>query len=192
MPTVRARLFVAVWPSPDVVNLLADTVERLRPVADPRLRWTRAEQWHATLVFLGEQDVEATAESFRRVALPPVPVTVTLGPETERFGRRIVHVPAAGLDAVATAVRAVLPGDDERPFRGHLTLARAEERRRRGGADRSDGEPGGDRGRSRGADLSSVVGVPLNASFLASEVTLVTSRLGAGPARYEVVDRLAL
>jgi 2'-5' RNA ligase len=73
---------------------------------------------------------------------------------------------------VAASVRAVLPGDDDRPFRGHLTLARARER--------------------RGVDLSSVVGVPLAASFPVDEVTLVVSRLGRGPARYEVVDRLAL
>jgi len=187
-PGSRARLFVAVWPPPDVVDVIAEAVSRLgrdlRPgaggAASPPaegLRWTRPEQWHVTLVFLGARNLHATIEAFRQTVLPPGPVTVTLGPETGRFGRRIVHVPAAGLDEVASAVRAVLPGDDDRPFSGHVTLARADARRRQG---------------SRAVDLSSVVGVPLSASFPVTEVDLVLSRLGHGPAAYEVVDGLAL
>lgn len=185
------RLFAAVWPSPQVVGLLGALA---RPdVAG--LRWTTPEQWHVTLVFLGERDLDATRAAFRRAPLSPGPVTALAGPVTGRFGRRILHVPVEGLDDVAASVRAVLPGDaerrarrsersersprpaDDRPFRGHLTLARARER--------------------RGADLSSVVGLPLTASFLpvsfpVAEVTLVASHVGRGPARYEVVDRLPL
>jgi 2'-5' RNA ligase len=126
----HSRLFVAVWPPPDVVALLADTVARLAPSAPDGLRWTRPEQWHATLAFLGTQDVEATVAAFRRINLPPGPVQAHVGPETGRFGSRIVHVPVAGLDGVAAAVRAALPGDGDRPVSGHLTLARADGRRR--------------------------------------------------------------
>jgi len=162
------RLFVAVWPPPAVVEQLGALA---RPDIDG-LRWTGPDQWHVTLVFLGSCEVEATRAALRRAPLPPGPVTAHVGPATGRFGRRIVHVPVAGLDDVAASVRAVLPGDDDRPFRGHLTLARARER--------------------RGVDLSSVVGVPLEASFPVHEVTLVASHLGRGPARYEVVDRLPL
>jgi 2'-5' RNA ligase len=162
------RLFAAVWPPHDVVARLAALP---RPDV-PGLRWTAPDQWHVTLVFLGERELEAVAREFHRAVLPPGPVAAELGPATDRFGRRIVHVPVAGLDEVAASVRAVLPGDDDRPFHGHLTLARARDR--------------------RGADVSSVVGVPLQASFPVSEVTLVASRLGRGPAGYEVVDRRAL
>jgi 2'-5' RNA ligase len=166
------RLFAAVWPSPPVVELLG-ALDR-PDIAG--LRWTGPEQWHVTLVFLGERDLDATRAAFRRAPLPPGPVTALAGPATGRFGRRILHVPVEGLDDVAASVRAVLPGDDDRPFRGHLTLARARER--------------------RGVDLSSVVGLPLSGSLLpvsfsVAEVTLVASRLGR-PARYEVVDRLPL
>lgn len=159
------RLFVAVWPPQDVVDAIAAMA---RPDV-PGVRWTTPDQWHATLVFLGDRELDEVARAFHRVSLPASPPTVALGPGTERFGRRIVHVPVSGLDDVAASVRAILPGEDDMPFRGHLTLARARDR--------------------RGADLSSVVGLPLSASFLVDEVTLVASRLGGGPARYEVVER---
>ncbi|MGH9148794.1 MAG: RNA 2',3'-cyclic phosphodiesterase, partial [Acidimicrobiales bacterium] len=61
---------------------------------------------------------------------------------------------------------------EDRPFRGHLTLARAR-----------------DRG---GVDLRPRCGAAFAASWVVREVTLVASRLGAGAARYDVVDRLAL
>lgn len=166
---MKARLFVAVWPPPEVVEAL-----RALPRPEvPGLRWTTAAQWHVTLVFLGSTDLEAAAAAFGAVELPPGPVQAQVGPETGRFGTRIVHIPVAGLDEVAAAVRASLPGDDDRPFTGHLTLARARDR-----VDRSA--------------LYSVVGVPLSASFPVAEVTLVASTLGRGPAAYEVVERRAL
>lgn len=187
-------MFAAVWPPPDVLDAIADTVARLTPVAPESLRWTRPEQWHVTLAFLGARDLHTTVEQFRRARLPSGPVTVAVGPETGRFGRRIVHVPVTGLDGMAAAVQAVLPGDDDRPFHGHVTLARVDQRRRRHGG--RDSGAGGERAGSgpvgRSVDLSSVVGVPLAASFLCSEVTLVQSHLGQGPARYEVLDRLAV
>ncbi len=168
---MRARLFVAVWPPPDVVEALTALP---RPEI-PGLRWTTAEQWHVTIVFLGSAEVDETVAAFRAMPLPRGPVGARVGPATGRFGRRIVHVPVAGLDEVANAVRAVLPGGDDRPFTGHLTLARARDRR---GVDRSA--------------LYEVVGVPLDASFPVHELTLVASTLGRGPARYEVVERRAL
>lgn len=166
---MKARLFVAVWPSPEVVEALGALP---RPEV-PGLRWTTAAQWHVTLAFLGSRDLEATITAFRAIRPPPGPVLAQVGPETGRFGTRIVHIPVAGLEEVADAVRVCLFGDDDRPFTGHLTLARARDR-----VDRSA--------------LYSVVGVPLSASFPVVEVTLVSSLLGRGPAAYEVVERLAL
>jgi 2'-5' RNA ligase len=171
-PPRTMRLFVAVWPPPAVIEL----VGALARPAVPGLRWTTPDQWHVTLVFLGARDVDEVRTAFHAAPLPRGPVPAMLGPTTGRFGRRIVHVPVVGLDEVATGMRAVLPGDDDRPFRGHLTLARARDR--------------------RGVDLSSVVGAAISASFPVSEVTLVASHLGGasgrGPAQYEVVDRRGL
>ena len=162
------RLFTAVWPPPAVVDLLAALA---RPDV-PGLRWTPPDQWHVTLRFLGAQDLDAVRAAFREVELPHRAREAVLGPSTGRFGRRILHVPVAGLDDLAAAMR-TLPGDepDDRPFAGHITLGRARDR--------------------RGADLSSVVGMGCAASFPVTEVTLVASHLGRGPARYEVVDRLS-
>jgi len=143
------------------------------------LRWTAPEQWHVTLRFLGEvdtADVAAARAAFEGIRVAGR-VTAQLGPATARFGRRVLHVPVAGLEKLATATVAATGGvgrpPDHRPFTGHLTLARA-----------------GDR---RGVDLRALAGVPLAGSWTVGEVTLVASRLGgAGPPRYEVVEALAL
>lgn len=166
------RLFVAVWPPPEVVATLA---------ALPRpdvagLRWTSADQWHVTLRFLGEADPDDAVRALGgadRVG----EASVGLGPVTGRFGRRVLHVPARGLEAAAASVVAATAGlgqaAPDRPFSGHVTLARA-------------------RGR-RGVDLRPLSGVPVEAGWTATELTLVASHLGgSGPARYEVVEAFPL
>lgn len=146
-----------------------------RPDVDG-LRWTTAEQWHVNLRFLGDADELAAREAFARIGVDDPP-TAVLGPVTGRFGRRVLHVPVAGLEGLAAATvdataHVGLP-PDPRPFAGHVTLARAKER--------------------RGADLRPLAGVPVAGRWAVAEVTLVASRLGGwGPARYEVVERLAL
>ncbi|HEX2064756.1 MAG TPA: RNA 2',3'-cyclic phosphodiesterase [Acidimicrobiales bacterium] len=166
------RLFVAVWPPAEVVATLA---------ALPRpdvagLRWTSAHQWHVTLRFLGEADPDDAVRALRgadRVG----DASVGLGPVTGRFGRRVLHVPARGLEAaaasVAAATRGVGQAPPDRPFTGHVTLARARDR--------------------RGVDLRPLSGVPVQARWTATELRLVASHLGGrGPARYEVVEAFAL
>jgi 2'-5' RNA ligase len=53
------RLFVAISPSPAVLDELDELVEPLRSRRQD-LRWTDREAWHVTLAFLGQAD-EATA-----------------------------------------------------------------------------------------------------------------------------------
>lgn len=166
------RLFVAVWPPADVVASLA---------ALPRpdvagLRWTSPEQWHVTLRFLGEAGAEEAVAAFRAIEAPGE-VTAELGPVTGRFGRRVLHVPVGGLGQLAAATVAATAGVGEpppdRPFAGHLTLARARDR--------------------RGVDLRPLSGVPVGGRWPVEELTLVASRLGGrSPARYEVVEILPL
>lgn len=48
-------LFVALWPSAEVREQLAAAVRTARPTA-PGLRWTSPEEWHLTLVFLGQAE----------------------------------------------------------------------------------------------------------------------------------------
>jgi 2'-5' RNA ligase len=163
------RLFVAVWPSTEVLDAIA---EFERPEVKG-LRWTTPDQWHVTLRFLGECDVDDARGAFRSIEADVV--DVTMGPTTARFGRRILHVPTEGLLSVATATVGATAElghpPDQRPFAGHITLARS----RRGDT-----------------DLRPFTGLPLAGHWTAAEVTLVASHLGPGGARYEIVESLPL
>ncbi len=166
------RLFVAVWPP-------AEVVARLAALPRPEvagLRWTTPDHWHITLRFLGEAGVEEAAAAFRTIEAPGR-VTAEAGPCTGRFGRRVLHVPVAGLEDVADATVEATAGVGEppppRPFAGHLTLARARDR--------------------RGVDLRPLSGMPVDGRWPVEELTLVASHLGGrAPARYEVVEALPL
>jgi 2'-5' RNA ligase len=170
-------LFVAVWPPADVVELLAALP---RPPIDG-LRWTTPDQWHITLRFFGsvpEDSVESARAHCRRIDIESTR-TASMGPVTRRFEGRILHAPISGLDGVAAATVAATAAVGEppepRPFAGHLTLARSRSR--------------------QGVDLRPLCGVPLAATWLVTELTLVASHLGAGPtggARYEIVETVAL
>ena len=174
----RRRLFVAVWPPPEVTDALA-------AIARPErkgLRWTTADQWHVTLRFLGS--VEASVERSVRAALASVdwqaigPTPLTAGPQAETLGRTIWAIPVEGAaalaDVTARAVAAALvemPSEDrDRPFRGHVTLARAK----------------------APAQLRGLVPAPFHATWTAAEVTLVCSTLAPTGARYEIVDKWSL
>jgi 2'-5' RNA ligase len=156
---VPVRLFVAVAPPTEVL----DRVASLHRPERPGVRWTRPDQWHVTLVFLGEvADPDPLAAALD--AAPLAPATAVLGPAVATLGRRVLQVPVAGLDDLAAAVhRAVPPArPDARPFRGHLTLARAD--------------------RARLGDLA---GEPVEGRFAVEDVRIVRSHLGGGGPRYE-------
>lgn len=119
------RLFVAVWPPPDVIAALADLP---RPSL-PGVRWTALERLHATLRFFGEMEgagEQAVVGALSGTRIPRA--RVRLGPGVERLGRGVLVVPARGLEELAAAVVAATghlgrPPPD-RPFTGHVTVAR--------------------------------------------------------------------
>jgi RNA 2',3'-cyclic 3'-phosphodiesterase len=165
------RLFVAVTPPPAAVEELWSAAAGVR-AARSGLRWTRPEQWHVTLAFLGEVgDGTRTdlTERLGRSAARHGPLTLALC-SAGRFGDRVLWTRVSGdvepLRRLAASVRAAArragAAVEARPYRPHLTLARA------------SGE----------ADLRGAVGV-LEAfsgrSWTATELRLVRSRLGAGP-----------
>jgi RNA 2',3'-cyclic 3'-phosphodiesterase len=161
-----ARLFVAVWPPDDVLDQL-ESLPRL-PLAGAR--WTTRSQWHVTLRFLGSTEPAAAAAALEDVVAQPS--VAELGPRPVRLGRSVLMVPVGGLDHVAAAVERATahigqPPDD-RPFRGHLTLARS----RTGTAPRLDAE--------------------LQASWPVAEVTLVASHPHPAGSRYEMLHTVAL
>lgn len=165
------RLFVAVWPPEEVLDRLA-ALERPEVTG---LRWTRRDQWHVTLRFLGSvPDPAPVAEALTGLDLPAA--HAVLGPAVDRFSRRIVHVPVAGLDAVAAGVVGATAGlgqpPEDRPFHGHITLARVADRAR--------------------VDLRPLTGRAVDAEWGVDAICLVESRLSPKGARYEVLDRLPL
>jgi 2'-5' RNA ligase len=163
-----ARLFVAVVPPEGVLDAVAALP---RPDADG-LRWTTRDQWHVTLRFLGAvRDVDPVVSAL--AAMPFVRCEAMLGPAIDRFGRRVLHVPVTGLDALAAAVVSATADfgepPEDRPFTAHLTIARARSR--------------------RGVDLRPFAGVPIAATWAVDEVAVVESHLHPQGARYEIVAR---
>ena len=100
----RGRLFVAVIPPANVLDVLA-TIPR---EARPDVRYTTRDQWHVTLRFLGDADIGEASAALQRVDVPAV--EAVLGPRVERLGRSVAMVPCAGLDEVAAAVRRATAG----------------------------------------------------------------------------------
>ena len=164
------RLFVAGWPPDDVL----DRVAALERPAIEGLRWTGADQWHITLRFLGETDVTPVTAALRGVDVAAA--RAQLGPAIGRFDHRVLHLPVRGLEGLARAVVAATatlgrPPDD-RPFRGHLTLARVTKNAR--------------------VDLRRLTGVPLEATWEATSFCLVESRLSPAGSHYSVLEHFAL
>jgi 2'-5' RNA ligase len=165
------RLFVAVWPSADVVEGL----QRLgRPAVDG-VRWTTAAQWHVTARFLGRLDgPEEVSARLRSVPLPAA--VATIGPAAECRTPNVLWLPVGGLDALGGEVIRLTAGLGEpvdHPFQGHLTLARARRRAPRG-------------------VLRGLAPMPFWGRWDVAEVTVVASTLGGGGSRYDVVDRIPL
>lgn len=170
------RLFVALWPPPAAL----DALEALPRPEHLSLRWTTRPQWHVTLRFLGDVDPDAVPRLVdaldAHLRSQPAP-EVELGPAVTWLGRprrSPLVVPLVGADETAAAVAAATAGvgeDDDRPWRGHVTLARV----RRGAI--------GPR---------AAAGHPVHARWRADRVALVRSHLDGDGARYETVAEVAL
>ena len=93
-----------------------------------------------------------------------------------RFGQRILHLPVAGLDDIAgnviVATAALGRPPDDRPFHGHLTLARVASRGK--------------------VDLRRLAGTPLQTAWDVESICLIESRLAPAGARYELVEGFEL
>lgn len=129
----RHRLFVALpvpaWVRDDLDAAVAPLRERA-----PELTWVDPAAWHLTVAFLGGvagEDMSGVAGTLAgAVAGGPNP-TVALDGRAGTFGGRVVWAGVAhdeDLDTLAATVRdslAPLGYADDKPFRAHLTLARA-------------------------------------------------------------------
>lgn len=193
MADATLRLFVAIE-LPDAARAaVADAIASLERAAPPRtLRPVRSEGVHLTLKFLGataETRVPAIIEALREAASRSKPCALRIGAPGVFGGRRNVRVAWLGVAGEADALAALAAAVDDalaplgfapdrRPFAAHLTLARV----------RDESSPPD---RERIADA--VDALPrAEASWTASEVTLMRSTLAPGGARYDAVARLLL
>jgi 2'-5' RNA ligase len=160
-----ARLFIAAWPPAEII----DAVRGLPRPDEPGVTWVPERNWHITLRFLGEADLDAVVARLETVTLPRA--TARLGPVIERLDARHIVVPAVGVDELAAAARAItaeLGTVDRRRFQGHLTVART---------------------RPRAA--SRVIGTPFSGSWDISNVAVVESALLRTGAVYSTVATFA-
>lgn len=160
------RMYLAVRPPPEVVDIISD----LPTVALRGVRYTRRDQWHITMRFLG--DVERNDALGALAGLQAPTATVTLGPEVQLLGTRVVIVPADGLDQVARAVNesfAEIGEPNTREFAGHLTLARLK------------GQP------LRDPSVVSVLGAQISATFSVETVELWKSEVTQDGATHTLV-----
>lgn len=177
------RLFVAIDPPPQALAELDAELGPTRVMAPHGLRWTRPEQWHLTLAFLGEVPDAAVPAltTALAAAVGDAPMRLRLA-GGGCFGDKVLWAGVAGdvhalrtlAETVAGVARTAGIAAPKAPYRPHLTLARA-------GKEAADLRPAA-------TALADVVG----AAWDVAEVRLVRSRLGAGPgnsATHEVIAR---
>ena len=191
------RLFVAVPLPAAAGDAVRDLVERVQGEVEanarkPRsaVRWVRLDGLHLTLRFLGptpREQVPTVAAAVDAAAAGTPAVRVAIGgagafpsparPRTLWLG---VTDGAGGLDGIARRLDRELTTAgwpaDARPFRPHLTLARA------------DGRREGPLVARRLADRAADVDIP----FDADRVVLFESVTGGGPARYVPLHEVPL
>jgi RNA 2',3'-cyclic 3'-phosphodiesterase len=159
------RLFVAVWPSEDVLQRL-DDLPRPR---DPGVRWVPRENQHITLRFLGDAEEDEVADRLEQVVVPGA--VARLGPAIDVLAERTLVVPVGGLDELAATVlrhtRDLGTARTPRRFVGHLSVARL----------------------ARRARPARSVGLRVEATFTVEEIALVASTLRDTGAEYETLGR---
>ena len=172
------RLFLALDPPAEVVADLDRALGPLRK-AHPELRWATADRWHLTLAFYGEVPDEDVERLQWRIAgkVAGCPALDLRFAGAGRFGGHVLWVGVQG-DRRPLGELAKRVAVDERPFRPHLTVARAREgrtpegRRIRGEADL----------RPLVAELEGYAGP----GWRADAVRLIRSRLGPNPTYEDV------
>jgi 2'-5' RNA ligase len=154
-------LFVAVLPPAEAIDDLDRAAAPVR-AAWPELRWIPTERWHLTLAFYGEVADGDVARIERRGSRATKGAALDLHlAGAGHFGDRVLWV---GVQGDRDGLRALAAGlaTDGRPYRPHLTVARA--------------RPGGDP-RAAAALLAPYDGP----GWRAAEVVLFRSHLGPKP-----------
>ncbi len=199
------RAFVAVEVGELVTRAAAAIIERLRAGGAADVKWVESRHFHLTLKFLGEtrrSDLPRLCEALRAVAERAAPFGLVLfGVGAFPTARRPEVVwlgVAAGGEALSELARATDAAcaalgwaREERPYRAHLTLGRAQApRRRRGPGEGSDAAASA----SRSALAQSLTAERETRAGATSveRILLVQSQLRPGGPVYTVLDSFFL
>ena len=132
------RLFTAVDPSLEVIESLRDLLLRLQPTA--RLRWSRPENLHLTLKFIGEWPEEKIPALLEALGSVPAPAALEMNlsglgffpnPRSPRVFWVGVQAPPELAELAVNIDRMLEPlgiAPEKRAYSPHLTLARIQER----------------------------------------------------------------
>lgn len=187
------RLFVAVPLAPEACSAVAGVVARVRTEVEGNgreVRWVRLDGLHLTLRFLGatsEVQVPGVEAAIRLAASRAAPFRVTVAgagafppagrPRVLWLGVEEGAAELAGLEAALEDGLAMDGWErDARPFRAHLTLARAD----------------GVRAGPRTVAALKRAAEGFSTSWQASTITLFESHTGGGRARYEPLFEMPL
>jgi RNA 2',3'-cyclic 3'-phosphodiesterase len=188
------RIFIAAPLPGSAVDSVTQIVEEVRAAGVPGggrdVRWVRLDGLHLTLRFLGptlEPRVELARTAMKAAALNVSPFDLEVGgagtfpplgrPRALWLGVRegMDHLGKLAAAVDEALVEAGWPPEG-RPFRAHLTLARA------------DGVPAGQRIAGRLLELAGSARIPARID----RIVLFESITGGGPARYEPLEQVPL
>ncbi len=179
----KVRLFAAVELPSDIRTAIEVATAPLR-TAIPGFRWVPQENLHLTLVFVGwvrDDEVEPVRAALETAVAPAAPFTARLGGAgrfPERGKARVLWVGfTAGAEALADVAERARTGvadrvTDARPFRPHITVARAKPPARVA---------------ARALDIA-----PVDRDVTVEAVTLFRSHLRSPHPRYEPIAHLGL
>jgi RNA 2',3'-cyclic 3'-phosphodiesterase len=185
MPSHSLRAFVAIAPDPRLVPALAATQAELRLLPGGGLiRWTKPDQIHLTLRFLGNVPLDETPALIQRLQLAcadfgPFPLEIAgLGCFPSPKRPRVIWIGLDGAirslvelqNTIARALSALGNPQDEKTFHPHLTLGRV--------------RPGA---RSLGLDLSRLTVAPRLGPWQVKSVLLMRSELKPEGARHSLI-----
>ncbi|MBE9404165.1 2'-5' RNA ligase family protein [Brachybacterium sp. p3-SID1565] len=179
------RVFCSIRPSADAAEHLESALESVRARTGRSLRWGDPDQWHLTLAFtpqLPDGAVEDTIEQVARVAASHRPMRLSLA-GAGLFSGRALWVGVGGeVEPLAALMQEDLLGEQDRERRrAHLTVARVSARAPRPRRHRYRGIPAEpDPTELMLAEVVRALSVYRGPEWLAEELEVVSSRLGAG------------
>lgn len=160
------RLFIAIWPSQKAI----DAISLLDKSQKDGIRWVLPQNWHITLSFLGEIDLEIALRHFNCIQTPNHEIHACLGPETKLIKNRILYIPAQGLkslfESVYDSTKEITHSPPD-PL-AHLTLARC---------------------RNPKEELANLTEQKISIYWSVPEITLVASTLEPTGATYKIIAR---